>query len=407
MVVACKLVGADGTCSHPCRQFHVYVALAAAVAGCSVAIALSSRSVAPAPPQTSSWRTKAFELQHSPANCTIDRLNLSEWLRRFREDYHLRRPVLLRGWSTPEVSALRRRTERQSLLEDFGKITVFSALPSELVKHGQQIARTPEKLEDYVATMPGERYLFDDGSFMRTSGLDAEFSTIPGLKSLGTFNDWTTNATTNVMGVEVRGPALTFALGGAGQGVAFHIHGDSYNLQLHGQKKWAIYAPGNMTPTGFARSETFGYWLQRRHGGTDFMPPTWECLQEEGEALYIPEGFYHGTMSVGDSVGVVHQADRLIEGTAFHSFSRAFHARNTTEALQLLRHSIHLDRSNSDYQMQMGVAYASVGLWAEAADAFRAAVQLNPLNRDARINLVTALVRLGRRWEALATKIFR
>mmetsp|Transcript_17070 Transcript_17070/g.59759 ORF Transcript_17070/g.59759 Transcript_17070/m.59759 type:complete len:422 (-) Transcript_17070:120-1385(-) len=370
------------------------------------------------PSNTSSWRvaTALFANQQrfvardwrKLPNCTIDHLDSVEWRDRFLRDYHLQRPAILRDWRRSWVEHLQAETDREALVQHHGESRVFTALPTELVRDGQKKARTAEVLKDYIAAIPGQRYFFDDGSFMREAGLDQGWETLPGLESLGTFNDWAGNTTSEIAGSEtrIRGPALTFSLGGPGQGVAFHIHGDSYNLQLHGRKRWAVYAPGEMTRSGFSRLETFAEWLRKRRAGSDFAPPSWECVQGPGETLYIPEGFYHGTVCVDDCVGIVHQAERLVQGTAFDSFVRSRGrdaAGNFTRVWQHLQQAIRLDGTNSDYWMELGVVCAEIGRWADAVECLRRALHFNPLNADARYNFAKALVKTGKRLEAVQT----
>lgn len=353
------------------------------------------------PPDARSWAQcgglDASEggLGRGKSGAAVNRLELAEWQRRFLRDYHLRSPVILRGWGRARVSGLRARTERHELLGSFGSLQVLTATPSELASGGQRKARTSERLADYVRSMPGHTYLFDDGGFMRTSGLDKDWQTLPGLDALGTFSSWDANSTTSITGIgdALAGPALTFALGGPAQGVAFHVHGDSYSVQLHGRKHWAVYAPGNMTATGYSRSESFGEWSQTRRAGARFSPPTWECILEEGEALYIPEGFAHGTACIGHCVALVHQTEALHEGSAFHSFVQSRRAGTKTDAWHSLRRAVQFDATNSDYWLELGVAYAEFGRLPDAEVCFRHALLVNPLNGDARRNLAGALAR--------------
>mmetsp|Transcript_61079 Transcript_61079/g.133756 ORF Transcript_61079/g.133756 Transcript_61079/m.133756 type:complete len:413 (-) Transcript_61079:43-1281(-) len=346
------------------------------------------------------WRVSPQRTEEL-GRCTMERLDLAAWNSRFLKDYHLKKPAILVGWSPEWVQALKDATRPMPLLERFGTTTVLTGRPRELVRDGQKKARQEERLQDYVASMPGSTYLFDDGSFLRSSGLDRSWETAPGLDALGTFNDWSNNKTSYLAGSTqpVKGPLVTFSLGSTGQGVAFHIHGDSYNLHLHGRKQWAIYAPGKMPRTGFSRSETFEDWLRLRRQGPDFTQPEWECIQEAGEVLYIPEGFYHGTSCVEDCVGAVHQVERLTPGTSFERFV-ASRKGTPSEAVSLLREALKLDGTNSDYWMELGVLYASAGRLGEAIACLEKSLDLNPLNEDARSNLASLYVRGGRRLDA-------
>merc|ERR1712196_709629 len=134
-------------------------------------------------------------------------------------------------------------------------------------------------------------YVFDH-KFLNTSGIDS---------SLQSENNLVSRTTDDEI-------SWIFALGKDGQGIPFHSHHDSFAMQCYGIKRWAVYGLGQMTPTTWVVNENFARWLQKRRGGDLFKPPTWECIQKPGDLYYVPEGFWHATMSIGDSVAIVGQA---------------------------------------------------------------------------------------------------
>ena len=101
-------------------------------------------------------------------------------------------------------------------------------------------------------------------------------------------------------------------------GSTFHIHKHSVSVLLSGKKHWVIFPPDRIPYMGFNPYENLEQWLltvyprlsQATSGGSppqDNMP--FEVLQQAGEAVYIPEGWYHAARTLGlESVSVRFQA---------------------------------------------------------------------------------------------------
>lgn len=355
-----------------------------------------------------SWRSASaaptldehlLDFRHRPT-CNIDRIPLDEWTKVFSSNYHLRKPAILIGWRPKFLAALRHSMQRKELLDKFGNVSVSAGLPFELRNDGR--TRYGISIQDFVEGMPSDRYVFDDGQFTQVTGLRAGWQTLPGLEGLGTFDDWKSNPDV--------GPSLRFSLGGEGQGLSLHMHGDTYSTQLHGQKRWAIYGPHDMPRTGYATTEDFTTWLHQRrnYSDPDFSPPTWECVQEPGEVMYVPEGFYHAVTNYGDAVAFVHQAANPTPGTAHHSRIQAFYAsqaRQPQVAQQHLKDAIKLDSSNSEYRELVGFEclFAKGCGLRKSVEHFAEAVRMNPLNASHLKLLIIGLFALGRHDEATAT----
>ena len=66
----------------------------------------------------------------------------------------------------------------------------------------------------------------------------------------------------------------------------FAVAKDSYHLQLHGRKRWGIYAPGKMTRTGVLHSEDYATWLRFRRTGR--CPKVKRALQNPEAPSKLP-----------------------------------------------------------------------------------------------------------------------
>jgi len=338
------------------------------------------------------WReakpSDASEKAWREVSCNMDVLTMDSWSDRFLTEFYLQKPAILRGWVSPVLIELQARLDRDALLKDFGGTTVRLGSFFELSHHGAGTLKM--ELKDYIKKHFDTAYLFDRGEFLASSKLAESWLTVPGLNSTGKFGD-------SVTGMGAR---PTFALGSNGQGIPFHWHVDSYSVQLHGSKRWAIYAPHKMTPTGFLATESLVTWLQTRTGGKKFVPPTWECKQDPGDILYVPEGYFHATACIGDSVGLTHLARDSSATTAFHVYSEAGAARggmSRTKKIELLQQASRLDSSNALIWSKMANLFANDdGIdGKKAMKLFKKALKANPLCLDAHHSIMWMLQKLG------------
>ena len=116
--------------------------------------------------------------------------------------------------------------------------------------------------------------------------------------------------------------SLSFGLGGAGSGVPFHTHGAVFAEVLHGRKvctftftffgkrasltfslslqRWFLY-PGEQVPT-YNPNETSLRWLLFSYPALSEEQLPVECTLQVGEVLYLPGGWHHATLNIGESV---------------------------------------------------------------------------------------------------------
>ena len=74
---------------------------------------------------------------------------------------------------------------------------------------------------------------------------------------------------------------------------------------LVGAKAWFLYPPGTLQAPDIPDPLTdFNAWLQQVLPSLPEARKPIGCLQRAGEALFMPPGWVHGTMNVGETVGV-------------------------------------------------------------------------------------------------------
>lgn len=90
-------------------------------------------------------------------------------------------------------------------------------------------------------------------------------------------------------------PKSQFFLGPPGSGAPFHFHKDAINLLAHGRKRWWLIPPS----TALYSTLPVLHWALSHGNGTFYT-----CIQEEGDALYVPAGWGHAVINLETSIGV-------------------------------------------------------------------------------------------------------
>lgn len=338
--------------------------------------------------------------------CTIERLNEAEWEARFIDEFYLKKPAILDWTSSTALESLRAHTQRVVLVRDHGRVQVNLDRFRDLWQPGSSTTAT---LSQYIESIPpssGE-YLFDTGEFLKTTGLDRDWRTAPGLAETGRYRDPT----------DPRG-IITIALGGDKQGIPFHWHGDAYSVQLHGAKLWVMFAPGHMPSSGFLLSETLEQWLETRQNQTVdsklAVPSSYQCVQKAGELLYVPEGFYHATSCIGDAVAITQHSVENVHGSAYdlyHNASellgewldmakRKLHGRPSAKqklaaATSLLEAALELDPTNAEILLKLHFVAEARGDNSVAIAILRRALEVNPLCVKSHTTLIKTFEKLG------------
>ncbi|CAG2218394.1 unnamed protein product [Mytilus edulis] len=95
-----------------------------------------------------------------------------------------------------------------------------------------------------------------------------------------------------------------FFLGASSSGVSFHKHADAWNGVIYGEKRWFLYPVNHTPPGGVYPGFTQIEWFEKVYPLLPESEKPIECVQKAGEILYLPEGTYHGTINMGDTVAI-------------------------------------------------------------------------------------------------------
>ena len=115
-----------------------------------------------------------------------------------------------------------------------------------------------------------------------------------------------------------------FLVGSSMSGINYHSHTDAYNGLVHGRKRWLVYDHKQMMDPPYRSHGTLRWvrpslplrsvpsWLTRASvrqvreilpGMPEDQKPM-QCMQSAGDLIYVPEGYWHGTVNLGETIGV-------------------------------------------------------------------------------------------------------
>ncbi|KAA0152963.1 hypothetical protein FNF27_00061 [Cafeteria roenbergensis] len=233
--------------------------------------------------------------------CNIEQVDLLS-VAMFRELFKGRKPVVFRAGD----GAFRNETTRQALLAEYGSIDVTLSSSNSF-----SAGRMDTTLGDYIESFMMEQgpdsraneswYLFGDTRGPEWLRLQSQYQ--PPLD--GPLDD----------------PAVSLGLGGLGSGVSFHTHGPAFAETVHGSKRWFLSPPARRPD--FHPNESSVAWVHNRwlpafirqcpmasaspaacatldESGWRSPVDMLECTVPAGSAIYIPDGWWHATLNMGD-----------------------------------------------------------------------------------------------------------
>ncbi|KAK7474977.1 hypothetical protein BaRGS_00033788 [Batillaria attramentaria] len=225
--------------------------------------------------------TETFRKLHT-SRCNIKRISVKDLdLERFEAEFRLKKPVIVTfpngaaDWTVPE------KWSQDYLRKTFGLQQASSGTADNILgNYGQ--ASEQHSFTDFTdrlmrQTSPGSSdarwYVWDRG-FYKNANISSSLR-LP--------------------------PYFAARVGATGSGLTFHTHYDAWNGMVFGKKRWFVY-PDNKSPPGGMKF-TNREWYEIIYPKLTREHRPLECVQEEGEIIYVPEGYYHAVMNIGDSIG--------------------------------------------------------------------------------------------------------
>jgi len=246
------------------------------------------------------WRMHDARHLETPLDgpCTVERVDASQFasLEAFHDAHRARggAPVVVTGLG-PRNDAFRAMNARDALLRRWGDETIV--LSTANTHSYRKVAKTlREYLDDHLhvqdLAVPGDEtlYWFGDNDHERWAEHFAAYSPPPLIPRSADV-------------------AYSFGVGGPLSGVPLHVHGPGFSETLIGRKRWWL-APPRPKPAFDPNATALEWALSSRSGGggaptkgngdggVDFAA----CTVAEGEAIYFPDGWWHATLNLDETV---------------------------------------------------------------------------------------------------------
>jgi len=346
------------------RRYYCWAAAAAAVAFIGH---VASRPTAPPP---GGWRGDATPAEllrglDAPDYCDVDVVT-EITSQEFETEYRGRKPLLLRG-AASDWPALKKWT-REYLLKRFNGRPANYGAGSDVIYAGGG-PTNHATLGNLLERMRNQSDVFAfDAMLLRTMPEFAEdFATPSVLEHAFPATDRISGAAYHLLSV---GPSRS--------GLPPHAHGETWLALVVGRKRWFLAAPGAPIPDTVHPLSSAIDWAEVLEGG---------CLQRPGDVVYVPRGWTHATLNIGDAVAVGEQTQWPVVDRLERSRAVLVGAPRDVRAL----HSV-------------GVAAAHLELWDEAIAALKQAVDVTRgLQPEVAVLLAEALHAAGRPIEAAET----
>lgn len=100
-----------------------------------------------------------------------------------------------------------------------------------------------------------------------------------------------------------------FMAGPTGSGAAPHFHGHAVNLLAQGRKRWELLPPGDAFFRFTTAAQHFG---MPAAGERRVHAATRTCVQEAGDALYVPAGWGHAVLNEAPSLAAAYEFSAMV-----------------------------------------------------------------------------------------------
>ncbi|XP_019624169.1 PREDICTED: uncharacterized protein LOC109469860 [Branchiostoma belcheri] len=193
-------------------------------------------------------------------------------------------------------------------------------------------------------------------------------------------------------------PAGLLIIGRSGLGLGWHEHGDGWNGVVFGEKHWYVYNR-SVVPPGLHRYEPAD-WEKYVYKKLPSHRRPLECTQEAGDIVYIPQGFYHSVVNVGETIAVSFRENQVTPLPGQVQFVEAITKFESEEAIRkgadaLRVNNVHY-HGNPLPDYAVGMFHMRSGDYEAALKNFQAALAVDHFNLLGYLGVTDALSKLGR-----------
>ncbi|KAJ7331213.1 hypothetical protein OS493_019995 [Desmophyllum pertusum] len=337
-------------------------------------------------PDVSGWQRASMEeeMKYNTSLCTIERREASSLnSEEFERVYRYKKPLIVHfsngaaDWTNPM------KWTKASLLKLYSRWSILSGTSEDIVRRGGN-GDTQTSFNEYLDMMHEKKhndepmYVFDrtfynDSDLPQSIKVPVYFNIKDGVDS------------------------SIFFLGGSGSGVSFHKHADAWNGVIFGRKRWFLYPPQKTPPGGVWPSFSQLDWINKVYPNLPLKDKPLECVQEEGEILYLPESYYHGTVNIGDTMAIGIQnttppqkSRSCFTNTALRSLHKLagqyFTTGDIEKAITTLEKAVRMDPLFVIAKLDLAIYYNHHGNVEKAERLFEEALEVHPDSFDGHIH---------------------
>ncbi|KAH9503774.1 JmjC domain-containing protein 8 [Bulinus truncatus] len=329
------------------------------------------------------WRPVTEEVlkKYGTDICNIQRISVKDLTpSRFEEDFRFKKPVLvtfpngIKDWTDPYLWS------RPGLLSAYSNWTLHSGQSLEIVRAGGN-AQHKTTLSEFVERLLGETNETTNEPLFY--GFDRRFyydTELPHSLRLPVYFHTDHSKDDSI-----------FFLGSSLTGVVFHKHSDTWNAVAYGKKRWFLYPTTRTPPGGVYHGFTLMDWFHKVYPQLTEAEKPIECVQRGGEILYLPEGMYHATLNLGDTIALaIQKKDPTIESeilsyeaTRLNNLMAEAPDEKSKKSINLRLREIYEKTSellpeNAEAYHKLGITLFSLELYHDALPLFMKAIVLDP-----------------------------
>lgn len=189
---------------------------------------------------------------------------------------------------------------------------------------------------------------------------------------------------------------IIFSVGKNSSGLSFHMHRHSYNELFYGEKLWFVYNPGKIPPIGFNPWNLQLHWIDNVYHYLEEEAKPVTFVQRAGDIVYIPEGWYHATVSIGSTISMTRQPLLARENSSYSYILEADaykQKKNSVESYTSILRALEVARGHEqiDFNLMRRVGEASEKLYQNKSEAllyYKNSIRMNYLHPAAYVELV-------------------
>ncbi|XP_041347741.1 uncharacterized protein LOC121367556 isoform X2 [Gigantopelta aegis] len=351
-------------------------------------------------PLKGGWRTAEEDILHKydSSLCLVDRVFADRiTVDQFEREYQNKKPVIIkfrngaRGWTQPELWSV------DGLRHSHGPQGLMVGVSREIVQNGGNgyVETTVTDFIDSIQAAKSDKqnepfYVFDR-AFIQDSHL------------LNTLNP------PEYLSIRPQRDDSFFFLGSSGSGVSFHNHAEAWNGVVYGSKRWFLYSKETAPPGGVYPGYSQLDWFSKVYPVLSETQKPVECVQQAGEIIYLPEGMYHGTINIGDTVAVGIQKKEATlpemklqyEETQLSKEESSEVPSRTSRRFECIKTLHSLLPDNTEWEMRLGeILFTEMNQPGEGIHHTEQVLQKDPFFLLALINLANFQAEIGQYEEA-------